>query len=107
MMLADAEVAIGYFLAMLLAVLIPACIALIGCQLGCHNWLLVGCALVPILFAVYLSAGGIFAFFHGWLVAGDPVDLGLLCFPLGLSAPLLWAGCWTLVRMKRNKMLTK
>lgn len=103
MMLADADVAIGYLLAVLLAALIPACIALIGCQLGYRNWLLIGCALVPIIFAVYFSGCGIIAFFQHWLVDRDSIDIGLFFLPLGLSAPLLWAGCWSLRRMKRNK----
>jgi len=103
-MLADAEVAIGYFLALLLAVTIPTCIALIASQLGRYNLIFVACGWMPVLFAAYLSGSGIYDFCRGWLVDRDPIDPGVITFPLALSAPFFWAGLRSLSRMKKNKL---
>jgi hypothetical protein len=83
MMLADAEVAVGYFSAVLF---------------------FVACGWIPIVFTLFLAVCGVCGFFGDWLVYHDPIDLGILIFPLGLSAPFFWAGWWSLARMKKNRL---
>jgi hypothetical protein len=92
-MFADAETAIPYFLGMLAGVLVPTCIALIGCQRGRYSWGLLACASVPIIFAIVLIGGALVDF----------LDLEDFTFILCLSLPFFCAGWWSLSRLKQNK----
>ena len=104
-MLADAEIAIGYFLAMLVAVLIPTCIGLIECQRGRYGWTLVVFAWVPVIFAVCM-VGSVILEVVSDLLNNDPgsVDFGVITFTVALSAPFFFAGWWTLSRLKQNRI---
>ena len=107
MMLADHEAVIGQFLIMLLIVTVPACVALVQGQRGRYNLFLVGCAIVPIIFAVYLIIGSIFSLVQRGLTDHESIEVEPIIFCILLALPFLWAGWSNLSRLKHNKRKTQ
>jgi hypothetical protein len=87
--------------------MVPTVIALIQCRRGRSHVIWMAFAMVPIIFGIFVVGLGVLDFFHRWLVDHDPIDAGIISFPVGLAIPFLWAGSWSLSQFWRNRAKRK